>query len=141
MGKNRGDAMSNLERPFDEELKELKAKLLEMAARAEEQIALAVRALKDREEKLACLVLDREEAVNLNDIEVDDMCLRLLALRQPMAADLRFITAAMKIWSGSATSRSTSPSGRWTSSRAPSSSRSSTSPGWPRWPRPWSGTP
>jgi len=91
--------MSNLERPFDEELKGLKAKLLEMAARAEEQIALAVRALKDREEKLACLVLDREEALNLNDIEVDDMCLRLLALRQPMAADLRFITAAMKIGS------------------------------------------
>ena len=91
--------MSNPERPFDEELKELKAKLLEMAARAEEQIALAVRALKDREEKLACLVLDREEALNLNDIEVDDMCLRLLALRQPMAADLRFITAAMKIGS------------------------------------------
>src|SRR5512137_1748821 len=99
MGENRGGAMSNLERPFDEELKELKAKLLEMAARAEEQIALAVRALKDREEKLACLVLDRVEAVNLNDIEVDDMCLRLLALRQPLAADLRFITSAMKIGS------------------------------------------
>src|SRR5512136_2378653 len=91
--------MSNLERPFDEELKTLKEKLLEMATRAEEQIALAVRALKDREEKLACLVLDREEAVNLLDIEVDDLCLRLLALRQPMAADLRFITSAMKIGS------------------------------------------
>src|SRR5512136_3410025 len=91
--------MSNLERPFDEELKTLKEKLLEMATRAEEQIALAVRALKDREEKLACLVLDREEAVNLLDIEVDDLCLRLLALRQPLAADLRFITVAMKIGS------------------------------------------
>jgi phosphate transport system protein len=91
--------MSKIERPFDEELKVLKEKLLEMAARAEEQIALAIRALKDREEKLACQVLDREEAVNLLDIEVDDMCLRLLALRQPMAADLRFITSAMKICS------------------------------------------
>jgi len=77
--------MSKIERPFDEELKSLKEKLLEMAARAEEQIALAVRGLKDREEKLACQVLDREE------------CMRFLALRQPMATDLRFITSAMKI--------------------------------------------
>jgi len=86
-----------MERPFDEELKGLKEKLLEMAARAEEQIALAVRGLKDRDEAMACLVLDREEAINLLDIEIDEMCLRLLALRQPLATDLRFITSAMKI--------------------------------------------
>ena len=89
--------MSKIERPFDEELKSLKEKLLEMAARAEEQIALAVRGLKDREEKLACQVLDREESINLLDIEIDEMCMRFLALRQPMATDLRFITSAMKI--------------------------------------------
>jgi phosphate transport system protein len=89
--------MPKTERPFDEELKELKEKLLEMASRAEEQIALAVRALKDREEGLACQVLEREGAVNRLDIEVDEMGLRLLALRQPMAADLRFITSGMKI--------------------------------------------
>jgi phosphate transport system protein len=89
--------MSKMERPFDEELKSLKEKLLEMGARAEEQIALAVRGLKQREEKMACQVLDREEAINLLDIELDEMCLRLLALRQPMAADLRFIASAMKI--------------------------------------------
>jgi phosphate transport system protein len=89
--------MSKMERPFDEELKALKEKLLEMAARAEEQIALAIRGLKDREEKLACQVLDREESINLLDIEIDEMCMRLLALRQPMATDLRFITSAMKI--------------------------------------------
>ena len=85
------------ERPFDEELKALKEKLLEMASRAEEQIATAVRGLKDREEALARRVLDREEAVNLLDIEIDGMGLRLLALRQPLATDLRFITSAMKI--------------------------------------------
>jgi phosphate transport system protein len=91
--------MSKIERPFDEDLKSLKEKLLEMGARAEEQIALAVRGLKQREEKMACQVLDREEAINLLDIEIDEMCLRLLALRQPMATDLRFITSAMKIGS------------------------------------------
>src|SRR4030042_1693488 len=52
------------ERPFDEELKLLKEKLLEMASRAEEQIALAVRGLKDREERLTCQGLEREEATN-----------------------------------------------------------------------------
>ncbi|MBN2264270.1 MAG: phosphate signaling complex protein PhoU [Candidatus Aminicenantes bacterium] len=89
--------MPKAERPFDEELNELKKKLLEMAARAEEQIALAVRALKDRKEDLARQVLEREEAVNRLDVEIDEMGMRLLALRQPMAADLRFITSAMKI--------------------------------------------
>jgi phosphate transport system protein len=91
--------MPKLERPFDEELKLLKEKLLDMASRAEEQIGLAIRGLKDREEKLACEVLEKEEAINRLDIEIDDMALRLLALRQPMATDLRFITSAMKIGS------------------------------------------
>jgi len=89
--------MSKIERPFDEELKTLKEKLLEMAARAEEQIALAIRGLSDREDKLACQVLEREESINLLDIAIDEMCMRLLALRQPLATDLRFITSAMKI--------------------------------------------
>jgi len=89
--------MSKMERPFDEELKFLKERLMEMASRAEEQIALAIRGLKDRKEPLACQVLDREEAVNQLDIEIDEIAMRLLALRQPMATDLRFITSAMKI--------------------------------------------
>jgi phosphate transport system protein len=89
--------MTAMERPFDEDLKALKEELLEMAGRAEEQIALAVKSLRDREEALACQVLEREAAVNLLDVEIDEMGMRLLALRQPLAADLRFITSAMKI--------------------------------------------
>ena len=91
--------MSKMERPFDEELKLLKEKLLDMASRAEEQIGLAVRGLKDRKQEIACEVLEKEEAINRLDIEIDDMAMRLLALRQPMATDLRFITSAMKIGS------------------------------------------
>jgi len=91
--------MSKIERPFDEELKTLKEKLLEMAARAEEQIGLAVRGLKDRKEEMACEVLENEKIMNRLDIEIDEMAMRLLALRQPMATDLRFITSAMKIGS------------------------------------------
>ena len=89
--------MSKPERPFDEELKDLKERLLEMASRAEEQIGLAIRSLKEREQAMACEVLEREEAINRLDIEVDEMAMRMLALRQPMATDLRFITSAMKI--------------------------------------------
>ncbi len=89
--------MARVERPFDDELRSLKEKLLEMAARAEEQIGLAVRSLKDRQQAQSCEVLDKEGAINRLDIEVDEMAMRLLALRQPLAADLRFITAAMKI--------------------------------------------
>ena len=87
----------NEERAFDEELKDLKAKVLEMATRAEEQIARAVLSLKERKRELACEVLEKEKAINVLDIEIDEMAMRLLALRQPMATDLRFITSAMRI--------------------------------------------
>ncbi len=86
-----------MDRHFDEELKRLKEKLLKMASLVEESIALAVKSLKDRKGELAQEVLKREEIMNLLDIEIDELCLRLLALRQPMAVDLRFITSAMKI--------------------------------------------
>jgi len=86
-----------MERQFDEELKGLSEKLLNMAGRVEESIALSVKALKDRKEELARDVLLREEKINILEIEIDESCMKLLALRQPMAGDLRFITSAMKI--------------------------------------------
>lgn len=86
-----------MERHFDEELKNLKEKLLKMAGSVEESIALAIKGLKFRKEELAQEVLEREEAINLLEIAIDELCMRLLALRQPMASDLRFITSAMKI--------------------------------------------
>lgn len=86
-----------MERQFDEELKKLKEKLMQMASLAEESISLAVKSLKDRNEKLAHKVFKGEEAINLLDIEIDNLGLQLMALRQPMAVDLRFITSAMRI--------------------------------------------
>ncbi len=86
-----------MERRFDEELNTLKEGLLRMASLTEESIILAVKSLKDRKEELAREVLKKEENINLLDIEIDELCLKLLALRQPMATDLRFITSAMKI--------------------------------------------
>ena len=86
-----------MERRFDEELKTLKEELLRMASLTEESIALAVKSLKDRKEELAREVLKKEETINLLDVKIDELCMKLLALRQPMATDLRFITSAMKI--------------------------------------------
>jgi len=86
-----------MERQFDEELKKLKEKLMQMASLTEESISLAVRSLKERKEELAHKVFKGEEAINLLDVEIDNLGLQLLALRQPMAVDLRLISSAMRI--------------------------------------------
>jgi len=68
-----------------------------MASLTEESISLAVRSLKERKEELAHKVFKGEEAINLLDVEIDNLGLQLLALRQPMAVDLRLISSAMRI--------------------------------------------
>ncbi len=86
-----------MERHFDEELAGLKEKILRMGALVEEQIRFALKALVDRDEELARQVIENDRRVNTLDVEVDEICLQLLALYQPAARDLRFITTAMKI--------------------------------------------
>jgi phosphate transport system protein len=82
---------------FQLELEELKQNLLKMAALVEEAIRQAIQSLVKRDSELAQKTLDGEDRINKLEIAIEDMCLKLLALRQPMAVDLRFITAAMKI--------------------------------------------
>lgn len=84
-------------RHFEEELDELRKRLLEMSGFVESAIYRSVHALADRDESLAHHVLDNESRVNHMQIEIDDMAVRLLALEQPVAIDLRLITAAIKI--------------------------------------------
>ncbi len=86
-----------MDRHFDEELKELKEKLLSMGNLAEKMINQAMEGLVKRELTLFSQINDWENEMNFIHIEIDDCCLKLLALRQPTAADLRFITAGMKI--------------------------------------------
>jgi len=86
-----------MKRQFDEELSLLKQTLLEMATLVEESIALSVRALKERSEGFVRQVLEREETINLLDIKIEQMTLKMLALKQPMAGDLRLIVSAMKM--------------------------------------------
>ena len=82
---------------FDVELQDLKNKILRMAAEVEGQIRDAVLALQERDAGLARQVVRRDIDVNLLEMEVDESCIRLLALRQPAATDLRFVAAALKI--------------------------------------------
>lgn len=84
-------------RAFDLELKELKDKLLLEAGLVERAIQDAIKALLERTSDLAKKVIEDDDSVNAIDVEIDEFCLKLLALRQPAARDLRFITTAIKI--------------------------------------------
>lgn len=84
-------------RHFQEELEQLKARLLEMGGLAEEQVRLAVKGLVERDRDLINRVLVSDEPLNALHIEIDGRCFTLLALYQPMAVDLRAIVAAVKI--------------------------------------------
>ncbi len=84
-------------RHFQEELDELKSRLLEMGGLAEDRLRLAVRGLVERDGTLVDKVLIGDGAINQLHIDIDDRCFKLLALHQPMAVDLRAIVAAVKI--------------------------------------------
>lgn len=86
-----------IQRHFDEELSDLKTKLLRMAGQAEDQIDKALTALVTRDSALARQVIERDHEVNALDVEIDEESIRLLALHQPAARDLRLVTTAMKI--------------------------------------------
>jgi len=86
-----------MERQFDQELNDLKENLLKMASLAEEAIAKSIKALVERDSNLAQKIIDQDSKINFLEIEINNQCLKLLALKQPMAVDLRFITSAMKI--------------------------------------------
>ena len=84
-------------RHFEEELEELRRSLQEMSGLVETSIRCSVLSLAERDEKQAEVVLQNESRINQMEIEIDDKATRLLALDQPVARDLRFILAAMKI--------------------------------------------
>ena len=84
-------------RPFVTELGELQNKLLEMGGLVETSIHVTIRSLVERDEALMAAIWQSEERINHLDIEIDEIATRLLALNQPVAKDLRFLTAAIKI--------------------------------------------
>jgi len=82
---------------FHQGLDELKQKLLVMGGLAEQAIDRAIEAYRKRDLKLCYAVLEGEKAINMAEREIDELALDLLAMQQPLAVDLRFITAVMKI--------------------------------------------
>jgi len=85
------------DKTYELELKELRDRLLTMGGKVEAAIAASVRAVTERDAELAQKVKASDVEVNRLEVEVDNACRRLLALRQPAASDLRFITTALKI--------------------------------------------
>jgi phosphate transport system protein len=79
------------------ELNDLKMNLLHIATLAEEAVKKAVNALVQRKDDLAMGVIDGDEQINNLEIEIDEQCLRLLALKQPLAQDLRLITSVLRL--------------------------------------------
>ena len=86
-----------MERHFEQELNELKEQLLLMGGRAESIVRKSIESLRRSDSVLAQQVFDDDRAMDRQEIDVEERCLRLLALQQPLAGDLRFITAALKI--------------------------------------------
>ena len=86
-----------MQRYLDVELEDLKKQLLLMGALVESQLQNALQSLIKRNSDLAVQIVDHDQSVDKLDVEIDEACLRLLALQQPTAGDLRFITTTMKV--------------------------------------------
>lgn len=89
--------MERVFRHFQEDLDQLKERLLAMGGLAEERVRESIRGVVEREHAALDGIIVGDEPINDFQLEVDDRCFKLLALHQPMAADLRVIVAALKI--------------------------------------------
>jgi phosphate transport system protein len=88
---------AHTDREYDNQLRQVRDKLLLMAGHVEAMIENSVRALIERDVTLARRTIDHDHKVNQFEVDTDELCLVILAKRQPMASDLRFITLALKM--------------------------------------------
>jgi phosphate transport system protein len=82
---------------FQNEIERLKKKILHLAALVEEALQQAVKSVADKRVELADRVIDSDPVIDALEIEVEEDCLKILALHQPVAADLRYVVAVLKI--------------------------------------------
>jgi phosphate transport system protein len=85
------------DREYEAELEKLKERLLLMGARTEELLSQAMRAFVDRDAAAANATIGIDRQIDQLELDIDQLCLRILARRQPVASDLRFITTTMKL--------------------------------------------
>lgn len=90
-------SQTHIHKDYEEELDDLRQRLLTMAGRIEEMIANSMKSLIGRDVDLAEQTIASDHRVNRDEMEIDELCLVILAKRQPMAGDLRFITTALKM--------------------------------------------
>jgi phosphate transport system protein len=86
-----------MQRHFDQELSLLKQKLLTLASHAEEAVSNSLKSLLERSDLQARTVIETDSLLDAMEVELDEMCISMLALHSPIASDLRLITTAMKI--------------------------------------------
>ncbi len=84
-------------RKLEHDLSDLKDRVLRMGSLVEDAIRKSVKALVERDRALALAVIDGDSIINTHDVEIEEECIRLLAIWQPTASNLRFITTAIKI--------------------------------------------
>lgn len=89
--------MFHTDKAYEAELSELRQKLLTVGGIVEQAIVRSVQALAARDSAIAREVIENDRRVNRLEVEIDELCVRMLALRQPAASDLRFITIALKL--------------------------------------------
>lgn len=82
---------------FHKELDELHQKLLEMGGLVQEAIALSVKSLKEKDVQLATEIIERDDVIDQMELDIENRCLQLIALQQPMAKDLRRLGTMLKI--------------------------------------------
>ena len=88
---------AHTDKKYEEDLRKLREDILYMGGLVEDQIQRAIKSLVDRDSDLAAVIIERDHEVNRLDVDIDDLCIRLLALHQPAGRDLRFITTGLKI--------------------------------------------
>lgn len=86
-----------MDRHFDQQLEELKIKLIKMCSLVDEQVEFIIRVLEEDNLELAHLVIERDEKVDKFDLKIDKICQKIFALNQPVAMDLRLIMSALTI--------------------------------------------
>ena len=82
---------------LQKELQKLKKRILSLGTMVEERVRMAIEAVETRDEKLAKRIIEMDREIDENEVEVEEECLKILALHQPVAVDLRFIAAVIKI--------------------------------------------
>lgn len=87
---------NHIMKQFDEELEEIRTRLMEMGGKVEQQLQNAVKAVTDADSKLAEEVISEDQSIDSMEVDIDEACILIIARRQPAASDLRLVMMVTK---------------------------------------------